>query len=261
MVILSINVAHLLREAMAKIWCPWRRKRRIHSAPLQGVEAETPPQSLIKARAPQNNFGLSKVMTMDETLDRDENLESPTLSRHKDNMSTVSPNQELPKIQKNERVSPINGQDIGSSFDLGESSSVTRSMRATPSPVVEKITSDEPAHKTVMVPRVGAPSYLYVLLVLVHCCSFISVFHFAFQTELVKSIQGVSCSTLGLDPGNWFYYLDTPGWFLTGAYISQIFLGRFLIFALLYSAWPSITDFMNSVARELYVTTPVFVRS
>ena len=244
---LIISVAHLLREIFAKIWCPWRRKRKVHSVPLQGVDVETPSRPIKWTNLPQPNFNISKVLTLEETLSKSSGIDSPTSTEQRRN--SVISHSEVEEFSTSDRIHPVPVTEETRSLNIVSNSNIRP-------PLPSNAKTSPPT-----VPRAGAPSLLYLILLLLHICGFIAIFHVLFDVQLVKSIESILSTALVLDPGSWFYDVGSPTWQIAGAYIAHVTVGKLIICALIYSIWPSFANFLSSSGKELNVTTPVMVRS
>ena len=252
---LTISAAHVIREVLAKLWCPQRRKRKISAATLipPPIQA-TPTHSVRRLNIPQNNIGISKVLPIYDTVSTTDTLESPKFKE-----TGATPPFSLLNTSTTEAGSSL--QDGVSRVTPLEESIDSRSRVITDDRVKSGPQQKKDDPPPLLVPKAGAPWALYIALLFICCAVYIGVFNVIFDVDLVTSIQGVLSTTMTVNPGNWFYNVESPTWLIAGIYLSHIFIGRLLISALLLSIWPTISSTFTASGKELKIIAPVMVQS
>lgn len=216
-----------------------------------GVEVSSPPK--IVRTTPRPTIGVSKVPTIDETLQR--------------NIDTRSTDEEFGTISsfRNEQGSATqvrNHLTNSSVENQSSSANVPNPSPTTLRPVNGNLHSayETSVPQPVVVSRAGAPSIVFLIFLFLHCGIWIALLYTVFELPNTSSIQGVVSSVLMIDSGNWLFN-GIPSWFLSGPFPIFLLITKILSLALLLSWWPNISEFFRYTGKELNVTTPVLVRS
>ena len=236
--------------------------------PSQGIDIEEPPMPVrtTKVPPPANKLGLPRVVTLDETLDKETTppSSSSSLNSNEGNLRNTPINTDYEEIEHAEL--PTSHERLpGNQHDSGSKSEQLENLRAT---AASTSNTKETAAKggatnvqNISVPRVGAHWMVFLSFLVIYSCIWIAIFCALFDIHAASSIQGTFSTIFFIDSGDWLYKVRTPSWILGGSYIIFILVGRILTGALVFSVWPNISNFLSSTGKELFVTTAVLVRS